>query len=195
MEHENQNTKFVGSILVINPSVINKLQKEEQQQQDNEEKQEKEKESDQCFVTAYQSRTIRPNSINSTRRVELLPAYPLSKSDDHRLVLLLLSNVHNVDRDRCEKESFCGGNGICPFEFKQYRYMEPIDSFMMNFYRDLFIEPSRRWKIHYSLIDYNLSRLQKCMELYTKQTKEPALSSLNELTTALEFFLQIDGKI
>jgi hypothetical protein len=170
---------------------------------------EEEKQSDDCSTitttiaaaaaaaaaAAYQSRTIRPGTINSERCVGLLPAYPLARSDQHRRVLLLLSNVPNVDRDQCEEESFCGGNGVCPFEFKQHRYIEPIDSFMMDLYQNLFIEPSQKWKIHYSLIDYNLSRVRNCMQLYTKQTKEPAISSLNELAIVLEFFLQMDGKI
>jgi hypothetical protein len=140
-----------------------------------------------------QLRTIRPGSISSQQRIELLPAYPRANSNSR--VLLLLSNVANVDRDACEQRSFCGGNGVCPYEFRQYSYVESIDSFMIDLYRDLFIEPSRLWKINHSIIDYNLTRLRKCMDLYTKQTNEPALASLNELTLALEFFLQIDGKI
>jgi hypothetical protein len=146
-------------------------------------------------ATEYQPRTFRPGSINSQRRAEILPAYPLTRNEANRRVLLLLSNVANVDREKCENDSFCGGHGVCPFEFQQHRYVEPIDSFMVDLYRDLFIEPSQIWKIHHSLIDYNLSQLRKCMDLYTKQTNEPALSSFNELTIALEFFLQIDGKV
>jgi hypothetical protein len=142
----------------------------------------------------YELRTIRPGSISSQRRAELLPAYPQAANDNHRTPILLLSNVAIVDRGTYEKQSFCGGNGVTPYEFRQYGYVEPIDSFMIDLHRDLFIEPSRRWKIDHSIIDYNLSRLRKCMDLYTKQTNEPALLSFNELTLALEFFLQIDGK-
>jgi hypothetical protein len=140
----------------------------------------------------YKARTIRPGSVNGQRRIGLLPAYP-SASGSGR-ILLLFSNVANVDRVTCENQSFCGGNGVCPFEFRQHRYVESIDSFMIDFYRHLFIEPSRQWKINHSLIDYNLSRLRQCMDLYTKETKEPALLSFNELIVALEFYLQIDGK-
>jgi hypothetical protein len=161
---------------------------------DHEENQQQQSENSSRTALVYQPRTFRPGSINSQRRAALLPAYPLAKSDNQRRVLLLLSNVHNVDRNEYEKESFCGGNEVCPFEFKQYGFVEPIDSFMIDLYRDLFIEPSRQWKISYSLIDYNLSRLRKSMELYTKQTMDSPISSLNELTSALEFFLQIDGK-
>jgi hypothetical protein len=146
--------------------------------------------SDGCSTAAYQPCTLRPRSINSLRRLEILPAYPLAKNDKTRRVLLLLSNVLNVNRNQFESES----HGFCPFEFKEHRYVEAVDSFMIDLYRDLFIEPSQQWKIPYSLIDYNLTRLRKCMQMYTKQTNEPALLSLNELPIALEFFLQIDGK-
>ena len=139
----------------------------------------------------YVSHTIRVESVNSRRRSELLPGYPLAKGDMR--MLPLLCNVANLDRNAYEKQSFCGGNGVCPFEFRQYRYVDPIDSFMLEFYRDLFHVPSRRWRIDRSLIDYNLHRLRKCMNLYVEQTKEPAIASLNELPLALEFYLQIDG--
>lgn len=145
--------------------------------------------------TPYQARTIRLNSISSQRRADLLPAYPLASSSHHTAqTLLLLSNVINVDREKCEQESFCGGHGVCPFEFKQHRYVEPIDSFMVDLFRELFMETSRRWRIHYSLIDYNLSRLRKCMDIYTKHMGEPAIASMHELPVALEFFLQLDGR-
>jgi hypothetical protein len=142
----------------------------------------------------YQPHTFRPGSVNCQRRSKLLPAYPSVKNDTTHRELLLLPNVANINRDKFEQNSFCGGYGVCPFEFIQHRYVESVDSFMIDLYRDLFIEPSQQWKIHYSLIDYNLSRLRKCMQLYTEQTKEPALLSLNEWPIALEFFLQIDGK-
>lgn len=142
----------------------------------------------------YRSRTMRPNSINSQRRAELLPAYPLDRDSSRDKTLLLLSNVLNVDRDECEKESFCGGNGICPFEFKQYRYVASIDSFMMDLFQELFVETSQRWKINYALIDYNMTRLRTCMDIYRKQTGEPAIICFQELSIALEFYMQIDGK-
>ena len=145
-------------------------------------------------VAVHQPLTFRSGSINSQQRAAILLAYPLARNATRHRVLLLLSNEATVDRDQSENEFFCGGNGFCPFEFKQHRYVELIDSFMLDLYRELFIESSQQWKIHYSLIDYNLSRLRKCMQLYTKQTNDPAVSSFNELPMALEFFLQIDGK-
>ena len=141
----------------------------------------------------YVSRTIRLDSVTSRRRYELLPGYPLARINLRTLPLL--ANVATVDRDACENESFLGGHGICPYEFKRYRYIDPIDSFLLDLYQDLFVGPSRRWRIDRFLIDFNLSRLRKCMNLYTEQTRQPALSSLNDLPLALEFYLQIDGKI
>lgn len=142
----------------------------------------------------FQSLTLRPGSISSRRRIGLLPSYPLGRSAaDHR-ALFLLANVAGVDREQCEKDSFCGGHGICAFELRGNRFMEPIDSFMIDLYRDLFLEPSRQWKLDHSLIDYNLCRLRKCMQLYTQQTNDAALLSLKEMPMALEFFLQIDGR-
>jgi hypothetical protein len=146
-------------------------------------------------TTEYQLRTIQPNSIRSQQRTKLLSAYPQATVGNQREpVLLLLANVADMDRETYEKRSYCGGQGVCRFEFRQYGYVERIDSFMIDFYRGLFMKPSRLWKIDISLIDYNLSRLQKCMDLYTQQTNDPPLLSLNELTLALEFYLQIDGK-
>ena len=141
----------------------------------------------------YQPRTLRPSSLNSRQRLGLLPAYPSAKSLPEKDTILLLANVTQVDRQRREKDSFCGGHGIAAFELKQNRFMDPIDSFMIDVYRDLFVEPSRKWKIECSIIDYNLSRLRKCMALYTAQTNEAALLSFDEWPMALEFFLQIDG--
>ena len=151
------------------------------------------KEASDCSAV-YEPHTFRPGSINSQRRLKLLPAYPLANNDPDRSVLLLLPNVALPNRDQLESKSFCGGHGISPFEFVQHRYVDSIDSFMIDLYRDLFIDTGRQWKIPHSLIDYNLSRLRACMHLYTQQTNAPALSSFNEWPMALEFFLQIDGR-
>ena len=145
-------------------------------------------------MNEYQPRTFRPNSINSQRRLGLLPAYPSARTQAEKDAILLLSNVAQVDREKREKESFCGGHGIAAFELKQNRFMDPIDSFIVDLYRDLFVEPSRRWKIEGSIIDYNLCRLRRCMALYTAQTNEAALLSFDEWPMALEFYLQIDGR-
>ena len=141
----------------------------------------------------YVPKTFRADSVYSQRRADILPAYPLAKADSNR-VILLLANVMNVNRDTRENESFCGGHGICPFEFREHHFMDSVESFMIDLYRDLFVGPSRLWKINASLIDYNLSRLRRCMHMYTTQTNESALASFDELSIALEFYLQIDGK-
>ncbi|CAF1447688.1 unnamed protein product [Adineta steineri] len=157
-----------------------------------EEKEKEEEENDNKCSGIYQPRTFRAHNINSERRWKVLPAYPQAKNHPIDQTLLLLCNVPHINRDQLEEKSFCGGHGISPFNFVQHRYMQTIDSFMIDFYRDLFEEPSQRWKIPYSLIDYNLSRLRTCMHLYTQQTNQPAILSLNEWSLALEFFLQID---
>ena len=206
MDREDQNIRLIQDIVGVteaaavttrSPSVTSKDQAvavaaaaEEKKQVEGKEQQE----PDGCSARSYQARTFRSGSNNTQRRAALLPAYLLPKTNTHHRVLLLSSNVPGIDRDSCEKQSNGGGYGVCPFEFKQYRFVESVDTFMMDFYRDLFIEPSRRWKIHYALIDYNLSRLRTCMQLYTQQTRQPALLSFQELPVALEFFLQIDGK-
>jgi len=141
----------------------------------------------------YQPRTFRLSSVTSERRRALLPAYPLGKFDT-RPTVLLLANVHNVDREQLEMQSYSGGMGFCPFELQAQRVLDPIDSFMMDFYQNLYILPSQRWNINLGLIDYNLLRMRKCMEKYTQQTGVPALLSLDELPMALEFYLQMDGK-
>ena len=153
----------------------------------NDEEQEKQIE---CGPVKYQPRTFRASSVNSQRRRAILPAYALAKNDS-RPALLLLTNVHDVDRQEMERQSYYGG--LCPFEFKQHGHVEPVHSFMVGFFEDTFVEPARRWNIDYSIIDYNSSRLRKCMEQYTRQTGQPALLLFDEFPMALEFFLQIDG--
>ena len=123
-----------------------------------------------------------------------MPAYPLGQADRNHVLLLLPNVLQHVHRERRENELFCSGHGICPFELQQPRFMEAIDSFMVDLYQKLFVGPSQLWKINISLIDYNLTRLRRCMDLYTKQTNKPALASMDELPLALEFFLQIDGE-
>lgn len=106
-----------------------------------EEKQQSEHESP---AVTFQPLTLRPGSTSRRRRISLLPAYPLGRNEADRRALFLLANVFGIDRDQCEKDSFCGGHGICAFEFKENRFMEPINSFIIDLYRDLFLEPSRQ---------------------------------------------------
>jgi hypothetical protein len=141
----------------------------------------------------YRPRTIRLDTPNSRERYELLPSYPL-ESKSHRSTMLLLANMHDVDRDALERQSFGGSHGVCPFEFRRHRFVHPVESFMVDFFEDCFYEPSRRWNIDYSIVDYNLYRLRQCMDKYTVQTEQPAILSIADLPMALEFYLQIDGK-
>lgn len=190
---EDPNVKIVENVeaaaaAAVSTSVISKVHEDKEEVV----VVEKEEQCEDCTIK-YHPLTFRLGSINSQRRHQLLPAYPFARNDT-RPALLLLANVANIDRDELEKQSFCGGHGICPFEFRQYGCVDPIDSFLIDFYQNLYLEPSRRWKIHLSLIDYNLTRLRRCMNKYTKQTTEPTLLLFDECLIALEFFLQIDGE-
>jgi hypothetical protein len=140
----------------------------------------------------YQSRTLQSGYPTSQRRLALLPSYPLG-GKDMRPALLLLANVPNVDRNHLEEQSFRGA--VCPFSLREHWFDETINSFMVQLYKEIFVEPSRRWNIDDYIIDYNLSRLRTCMVKYTEQTGRPAMSSLDELPMALEFYLQIDGQL
>lgn len=145
----------------------------------------------------YEPRTLPPSALISRGRRYLLPAYPAHKFDT-RPPLLLLANVHTVDRNLMEVLSYSGENSdgnlqYYPFQFSIGSDHEFLSSFMINFYRKLFLDTSRRWKIPLSMIDYNLTRLHNCMDKYGRQTDEAAIGFIDELPLALEFYLQIDG--
>ena len=147
----------------------------------------------------YQPHTVNFSSRTSRRRRLFLPAYPFHKLDT-RPPLLLLANVANIDRNLMSILSYNGDNSsaqfpYCPFKFVFNLQHEFLPSFLIDFYQKLYLETSERWKISQFLIDYNLVRLQQCMERYSKQVGEAALASIDELPMALEFYLQIDGKI
>ena len=152
-------------------------------------------------ISNYQPRTLKPNCLTSRRRCALLPAYPTYKHDT-RPPFLLLANVANIDRDVLKEFSFPGigaaalhGNEeYCPFKLQVNLQHEYLDSFLIDFHQKLYIETSKRWKINLALLDYNLTRLQQCMTKYSVQTGEAAVAFSEELPTALEFYLQIDGK-
>lgn len=150
-------------------------------------------------INNYPPRTVNFSSRTSRRRRLLLPAYPFHKLDT-RPPLLLLANVANIDRNLMSILSYNGDNNsgqfpYCPFKFVFNLQHEFLPSFLIDFYQKLYLETSERWKISQFLIDYNLVRLQQCMERYSKQVGEAALASIDELPMALEFYLQIDGKI
>jgi hypothetical protein len=151
------------------------------------------------LIHDYQPRTFKLLSHTSRRRRSLLPAYPFHKYDT-RPCLLLLANVANIDRNLMYVLSYTGENSIgtfqyCPFKLIFNDNHEFIQSFLVDFYQKLYLDTSQKWKISSSLIDYNLVRLQNCMDIYSKQVGEAAIASINELPIALEFYLQIDGKV
>jgi hypothetical protein len=148
----------------------------------------------------YQPRTLKPSDLTSRRRRALLPAYPTHKYDV-RPALLLFANVPNIDRDLMASLSYSGDHitmdknlEYCPFTLQLNKQHEFIHSYLIDFYRKLYMETSQRWKIDLSLIDYNLTRLHKAMDKYSKQVGEAAIASIDELPWALEFYLQIDGQ-
>ena len=84
------------------------------------------------------------------------------------------------------------------------------DSFMLSIYRQLLVDLSDKWQIGIPLLDYNLARLRQCARqclLQRQQTErqeqlqliprlpDTATFSIEELPLALEFYLQIDGKM
>lgn len=170
-------------------------------------------------ICNYQCTTLQSNSLTGRRRCALLPAYPTHKYDT-RPPLLLLANVPNIDRDLLKKLSFPdnddNGGGedddsndveniyksdrhkqnaeYCPFNFQLNLQHEFLDSFLIDFYQKLYVDTSQRWQISVALLDYNLSRLQKCMNKYSRQVGDAPFTLIDELPMALEFYLQIDGK-
>ena len=152
---------------------------------------------EQVTIHEYPTRTLKSSSVTSQRRRSLLPAYPRHKHDS-RPALLLLANVNTIDRDFMEVLSYSGDNDHgnlehCPFKMEIQSNYEFLPSFLIDFYQKLYLDANRRWKLKLSLIDYNLTRLHKCMDKYSKQVGEAATASIDELPLALEFYLQIDG--
>ena len=151
------------------------------------------------IINDYQPHTLESSGLNSGPRRSLLPVYPAHKFDT-RPPLLLLANVSKIDRDLMNMLSYTGDVNeddleFCPFKFECNQDHTFIQSFLIDFYQKLYVDTSQRWQISLSLIDYNLTRLRKCMDKYSIQVGEAAIASMDELPMALEFYLQIDGKL
>ena len=130
-------------------------------------------------------------------RFRLLPAYPTHRMEE-RPPYLLLANVHTIDRELMELASYSGDYApghfdFCPFTLKIDPKHEFLPSFMIDFYRQLFVKTSHRLNSPFPLIDYNLVRLHKYFDEYSAQFNEAPLISIDELSLAFEFYLQIDG--
>lgn len=88
--------------------------------------------------------------------------------------------------------------------------IDPVkDSFLGTIYRQLLLDLSTKWKISMPILDYNLARLYQCtkkclaqlqqqhrQEDLQLQTSVPSTATLSmeELSFALEFYLQTDGQ-
>ncbi|UJR29605.1 hypothetical protein I4U23_017153 [Adineta vaga] len=69
------------------------------------------------------------------------------------------------------------------------------NSYMWDFHRTVYVNTRKRLKIDPSIIDFNLKRLQQCIEKVAIQRGYgPTMLSFNEMSLALEFYLQTDGK-
>ena len=79
-----------------------------------------------------------------------------------------------------------------------------IPSFFINLHQQLYGDLMRRLHVSDVILDYNYSRLFKCMDLMTNERIQRRFEGnptghyeqlpLNEYAIALEFYLQIDGK-
>ena len=69
-------------------------------------------------------------------------------------------------------------------------------SYMWNFYQKLYVDTKKRFRVDMSLIDYNLQRLHECLTTVATQRKlHQKFLTWDEMLSALEFYLQIDGKL
>jgi hypothetical protein len=68
------------------------------------------------------------------------------------------------------------------------------DSFLLGFYQDLYGKLKKQLKVDISILDFNLTRLCQCVDQVVAQYHlEQTTLNMNELASALEFYLQIDG--
>jgi hypothetical protein len=77
-----------------------------------------------------------------------------------------------------------------------------IPSFFWPFYQQLFLDLVEHLHLDMSIIDYNYARLSKCLDIWAKERmirfnykRHEVVLDLKEYAIALEFFLQIDGKL
>jgi len=74
--------------------------------------------------------------------------------------------------------------------------MNSCQSFLLCFYQDIYLKLKQRLKIDIPIIDYNFLRLLNCIsKVILQRSQQQKTLNLNELAIALEFYLQIDGKL
>jgi hypothetical protein len=77
-----------------------------------------------------------------------------------------------------------------------------IPSFFWSIYQQLFADVVEHLHVDMSIIDYNYARLAKCLDIWAKERIYRFQEKSHEVTLdqreyaiALEFYLQIDGKL
>ena len=74
--------------------------------------------------------------------------------------------------------------------------LSSCESFLLCFYRNLYIKTKKRLKVDIPIIDFNLTRLRHCIgKVVAQRNLQQRMLDNDELAIALEFYLQIDGKI
>ena len=158
-----------------------------------------------------QSRTLRSHNL---ARVSLLPMFPHDPMVSTAVPHLLLANVPSENRfwtfhvilfdvfvivellsesqyTRIRRHAYPG-----PFKLEMNSQDEDAskDSFMGHYYEQLYVKPNQQLKVDIPIIDYNLTRLRKCLaKVAAQRDHKPTMLTMDELPLALEFYLQIDG--
>ncbi|CAF3311939.1 unnamed protein product [Rotaria sp. Silwood2] len=154
-------------------------------------------------VQEYQARTI---NDNNRARFDILPAFPrvliqtaIERTDQHYSAPLL-ANVPNHLLTEHERQRRLPKAYSDAFELKLNSDVATFFdfdemSFIYTLYDIFFNRYSRQWNIDTNILDYNLVRLQKCLDkILAMLNIEPTLMpfSSREWPIALEFYLQID---
>jgi hypothetical protein len=73
--------------------------------------------------------------------------------------------------------------------------MSSCESFLLCFYHNLYVKLKKRLKVDIPIIDFNLTRLRHCIDkVVAQRDQQQTMLNMDELSIALEFYLQIDGK-
>ncbi|UJR12964.1 hypothetical protein I4U23_017138 [Adineta vaga] len=163
-------------------------------------------------IEPYQIRTLGEHNL---ARASVLPVFPpVSLSSSALSTATTMTNIEtlhlllaNVWIERLTDEQFHRirhGTYLPLFELTMDAQVDTNqnilstcvnNSYMWDFHRTVYVNTRKRLKIDTSIIDFNLKRLQQCIEKVTIQRGYgPTMLSFNEMSLALEFYLQTDGK-
>ncbi|CAF2260387.1 unnamed protein product [Rotaria magnacalcarata] len=151
----------------------------------------------------YQPRTIHQHN---RARLDILPTFPrvLIRSEIGRIDLHysapLLCNVPNYLLTEHERQRRLPGAYPSAFEIKMNPYVVALFdldqmSLIYTLYEMFWCTCSNRWHVDMAILDYNLVRLQQCLnKMLAMMNIESTLMplSVSEWSIALEFYLQID---